>query len=135
MMCAHICSDKKVNFAISFISVSIHNKKMALILDEDAMEALITSRAVCYNDCGASCSDLTSVARQSSTCTSISSNSSATSPLVLNRSVSTGAISQYSTPLRSRQASSRKKCMIMADNDKAIYNSLGSSSSPSGKVI
>lgn len=40
--------------------------------------------------------------------------------------------SQYGSP---RRAGSTRKRMIMDDGDKGIYNSLGSSSSPSGKVL
>ena len=51
----------------------------------------------------------------------------------LTRSVSASTFSQYSaSPLRARSVG--KKRMIMDDADKGIYNSLGSSSSPSGKV-
>ena len=55
------------------------------------------------------------------------------------RSASASTFSQYSaSPIRVRRASGsskKSKGLIMDDSDKGIYNSLGSSSSPRGKVL
>lgn len=94
---------------------------MALeLLDANALR---TTSGLYYD-----CSDRTSNVTSSST-----ELNRVGSPPLLSRSASDSTFSQYSTsPARARSAG--KKRMIMDDSDKGIYNYLGSSSSPSGKV-
>ena len=121
-------------------------KIMAFIEPLDA-NALRTTQGL-YSDCGfgQSSSSTADLHHPHRSCREDSSSSSygSTAPLVYGRSISAGAVSQYggtpfSSPARSsaslRSTSLSRKRMIMDDGDKGIYNSLGSSSSPSGKVI
>lgn len=121
----------------------ITSLRMAKILDQDTMEALITARAVC-SDCSSSeyspswksRINSTSETESYSTCQSASSNCSSPYRSTLAAGSPSSAssfaegFSRYGTAPRTRSS----KNMIMDDRDKTIYNSLGSSSSPIGKV-
>lgn len=129
----------------------------------DSIEAFTTSSALYTSDVGywSDRRSRSSYSGQTDCCSSYNSSSSPghhihhppTSPSNLSKSLSSGTISQlqtWTTPSSSSAAAAPSYCgissgnssaarhnhksMIMNDADKAIYNSLGSSSSPRGKV-
>lgn len=97
----------------------------------DANALLTTSGLYC--DCGYwSDRDPTSSVTTPSTLERTRSHHAVGSPAHLTRSASDSTLQFSTSPARARSAG--KKRMIMDDADKGIYNSMGSSSAPSGKV-
>ena len=103
---------------------------MAKIMDEDAMEALITSRtaAGCKLFLDTGCTGTWSGDSAGSVSVNNSPHRSPGMSLPLSNSYSgLVSLSRSSTPCRGRKT-------LMDDADKCIYNSLGSTSSSVGKV-